>query len=292
MRTVGVSTFLAAMLIGSAQADVAISRDAARACAVTVSNEITAADAARVQSLLDCSDVQLWLSGPGGDARAAMVIGRWAREREAITAIDSDSHCYSSCALIFIGGVNRVNLGEIGLHRPYFAGAPLSEPEVARTVRAMLGDVRNYVEEMGVTSEFANVMVNTPPSEVRVYHHEIHSLVPETDPLFDEVKVARQARRYGITTDEYRRREQVTAEFCDIEDLERRGPGDVDPVALFLGCRELMYRGISQAEYQADSKAAWERCAGRAKETLGACWLEVILEPAPRRGEPATRAEP
>jgi hypothetical protein len=225
LKAIGTSAFVAAALIGSAQADVAIARDPSSECTVTVTNQITAADAARVQSSSSCSRVLLILSGPGGDARAAMTIGRWAREREAVSVVYENTYCYSSCALTFIGGVERANFGAIGLHRPYLAGAPLPEAEVAKNARTMLDQVRRYVEEMGVTSEFANAMVNTPPSEVRIYHYDITSLVPLTDPLFDEVKVARLARRFGITTEEFRKREQA-AEACPKGHVCPLAPGE------------------------------------------------------------------
>ncbi len=63
-----------------------------------------------------------------GDVGAAMDIGRWAREQQAWVGVVN--YCYSNCALVFIGGVERPNFGEVGLHRPYLAGAPRSDAEV------------------------------------------------------------------------------------------------------------------------------------------------------------------
>ena len=57
---------------------------------------------------------------PGGDVDAAMKIGQIIRENEWPVTVSGNSKCFSSCALIYIAGVSRMNVGVIGLHRPYF----------------------------------------------------------------------------------------------------------------------------------------------------------------------------
>ena len=56
-----------------------------------------------------------------------MQIGRLIRKYEVTVTVNEHAKCYSSCVLIFIAGVYRQSLGQIGLHRPFFAAAPQSQ---------------------------------------------------------------------------------------------------------------------------------------------------------------------
>jgi hypothetical protein len=42
------------------------------------------------------------------------------------------------------------------------------------------------------------------------------NLVPRFDPVYDEIRVSYEARKYGITTDEFRKREQETKRCGDV----------------------------------------------------------------------------
>lgn len=186
-------------------------------CEVRISGEITAADAEKLASS-DCANPFVTLyNSPGGDVRAGMKIGRWARDNQAPTSVDQNRYCYSTCALVFIGGVERFNLGVIGLHRPYLAGAPQPRETIPALVSAIRDEVRAYVSQMGARPEFASVMLETLPEQMRLYREaEIHDLVAERDAVYDEVEAARNARIYGTPTDEYRRRQQEADRECDI----------------------------------------------------------------------------
>lgn len=228
-------------------------------CFFNISGPIESADLATFKSA-DCSSddtVIIKLASPGGDVYTAMEIGRWARARNAVTMVDSigstDGRCYSSCALIYIGGVIRVNMGEVGLHRPYLAGPPLAATEVRAAVLQMISGVQEYVAEMGITPEFTHVMINTPPSAMRVFDGaEIIDLVPERDPMSDELRVAHDAAWYGLSTDEYRRREAESDDHCTLVDGR---------FAELKNCREAVRWGLSRSVYLQRVGNMWERCA-------------------------------
>jgi hypothetical protein len=58
-------------------------------------------------------------------------------------------------------------------------------------------------------------MINTPPGSMRVFSGEaILDYVPEVDPLYDELRVADEARTRGVTTDDFRRLEAKADRFC------------------------------------------------------------------------------
>jgi hypothetical protein len=118
--------------------------------------------------------------------------------------------------LIFIAGVRRtVFNGALGLHRPYLSALPQSRETVEKQVPLMLSMLKTYVNEMGITDNFYQQMVKTEPSRMAMYYLDDYTkLVPEIDPVYAEVEIARDARRYGITTSEMRQREQ-DAKSCD-----------------------------------------------------------------------------
>jgi len=137
-----------------------------------------------------------------------MAIGRLIRKYDGWTWINSK--CYSSYALILIEGVIRTNAyGELGLHRPYLASALKSRERVEKQVPLMFSTIKTYINEMGITDNFYQQMVNTEPSKMVVYkNNEFTNLFPEHDPVFDEVVTAVEARRHRITTSEERKRDQ------------------------------------------------------------------------------------
>jgi hypothetical protein len=181
------------------------------------------------------------LDSRGGDVFAAMQIGRLIRKYDGQTVIGWDSatgkdeKCYSSCALIFIAGVLRIISaeGSLGLHRPYLASVPQSRQAVEKQVPLILSLVKEYVAEMGITDNFYQQMVNTEPSQMVVYGTDLDAelvegrkalgmptwpsykqLIPENDPVHQEVEISYAARWYGVTTSEMRQREIDAEVVC------------------------------------------------------------------------------
>ena len=180
-----------------------------------ISGKITESDAKALQELsadLERDVFTVYLDSRGGDVLAAMQIGRLIRKYEGTTWIGRDVGdmpgtqlpiCYSSCALIFIAGVDRYSSGQLGLHRPLLASAPQSRQAVEEQVPLLLADVRQYITEMGITNSFYEQMVNTEPSQMIIYNEDNYEkLVPKNDPVNQEIEIAYQARHYGATTAE------------------------------------------------------------------------------------------
>jgi hypothetical protein len=199
---------------------------------------------------------EVFLNSTGGDVDAAMSIGRIVRRIDGFTRVERNAHCYSSCALIYIAGVDRyvgvdlLGTGLIGLHRPYFASFPQARAVIEREAPQMLQSLKRYIEEMGLSDSFYNQMVTTEPSSMVLYgdslcqrlractgssgYRDIYRLVPQRDPTFDEIEVAYDARWYGIDTAEMRRR-AAAAESCGIRDLD---------------CKMAAEWGLSMADYR------------------------------------------
>lgn len=234
-------------------------RDAKDDCHFWLSGEITEVD---LQSFTSSScgpsdGVLAWLvNSPGGDAQTAMAIGRWLRERNAKVFVPFQSFCHSSCALIYISGVWRINGGEIGLHRPYLGGAPLPAAEVRTAVESMLSHVSGYIAEMQVTPDFTNIMLNTPPAGMRVFPGDtIKSLVPEQDMFYDELSTAKQARVYGLTTEEYRRRDAEGDERC----FDHLSSTD-ETIWETIACKKAILWGLSVSVFKQRQVTVDERC--------------------------------
>jgi hypothetical protein len=219
-----------------------------------ISGTITERDANAFQQLsaeLERDDFNVQLDSPGGDVLAAMEIGRLIRKYDGFTKILWWRKCYSSCALIFIAGVQRfisrgfsapdtptgfTDGGQLGLHRPYLASTPQNRQTVEMQVPVMLAQVKQYVSEMGITDNFYQEMVNTEPSQMAVYKG-YSKLVPKYDPVYQEVEVAYRARSYGVTTSEMRRRE-IAAEACKKDEFDDDDCGEL----ILWGLSERLYR--------------------------------------------------
>jgi hypothetical protein len=211
--------------------------------------------------LKQTTGLTVWLNSVGGDVAAAMTIGRIIRHEEALVV--TLDRCFSSCALIYIAGVTRLNDydGLIGLHRPYLAADALSREAIERAAPLMLQRIKDYVREMGVSDAFYDAMVNTEVSDVRLYRgDEIYRLVPETDPTYDEIENAYEARRYGISVGEMRRRKSMVKQKCD---------------PLFSGwdnrvrharCEEAIYWGLDMATYERVTKKGFPECESSENE--------------------------
>ena len=259
LMTAMISLFVV-MGIGPSFAEVQLNLKAPAMPAMLVYGTISKSDGDYVvQHHADFSKVSgLWvfLNSSGGDVDAAMQIGRIIRDGEAFVTTQNNAKCFGSCALIYIAGVTRQNpSGVIGLHRPYLA-ASLSREAVERAAPIMLQRIKDYVREMGVSDAFYDAMVNTEVSEVRLYHGvEIKKLVSETDPTYDEIDNAYDARKYGVSAEEMRERKSIAKQKC--KPLFSDNPGALGRV---MDCEQATYWGLDEATYKRISKNGFPQC--------------------------------
>jgi len=204
--------------------------------------------------------ISVHLNSEGGDAVAAMRIGKIVREVWGNTDI-LFAKCYSACALVYISGIFRISSGgQLGLHRPYFSEQPQSDAEIEKNYPTVLATLHSYVTGMNVTDEFYSTMVNTPPEKMAVYSKDaLERLVPSSDPVIDEILASKQARVYGLTTAEYRRREQLVEARC--------GSGTYEEL---LDCSEPIMWGLEKAESNRRAALAKKACWATPTEELSA----------------------
>lgn len=273
MRVIGL-IFIVVLSTATVVADVRIKKDNQYIpLIITITGTISEDDAKQIEnasSELNNQNFIVDLDSRGGSLSAAIKIGRLIRKYDGATSITGK--CYSSCPLIFIGGVKRFMGGatSLGLHRPYFASDPQRRENIEKQFPDMLSMVKSYVAEMGITDNFYQQMVNTEPSKVAIYQFEdFTKLIPQIDPTYAEIQVAYDARKYGVTTSEMRRR-YADAESCD--------PGwgtvvfipDLDMIKLpnnseWANCKEARRWGLSQRVY-IDRAAKLKQCELNADE--------------------------
>jgi len=100
------------------------------------------------------------LAGPGGRIGTAFEINRMIRNRRLATRVDTG--CASACTIAFLGGNDRSISpnGRLGFHQGSFPG--LGPNDLYESNR----DMRRFLVASGVTPEFAQRVIDTPPNEI------------------------------------------------------------------------------------------------------------------------------
>lgn len=224
------------------RADVFVHHRTESSLFVDIAGTITSLDSKTFENVMqDLGSRRLYvrLDSVGGDVFAAMHIGRLIRKHDGVTIISVPSKCYSGCALLFIAGVMRHNLGELGLHRPYQVSVLQNRQTGEKQLPRMLALIKQYVTEMGIGESFYDQVVNTEHTKTAIYRIDnAANLVPEIDPGFLEVQFAHRARRYGMSPAQMREREREAEECLT---------GAVKEIAV---CQEATRWGLSVEVYR------------------------------------------
>jgi len=175
----------------------------------------------------------------GGDVERAIRIGRMLRELNAYIWINGS--CLSACVFILAGGVDRTVNGTVGVHRPYFSSLDRrsSPQDVVREVARIDALITNFLREMNLPIVLLDTMKGVGPSEIRVLSGGAlqSSGLNAPDPVFDELRTAHDAWRYGTNSAEIRRR-RVVSNRCHPQ-------GSYNYV-----CWQAVMYGLSESEYR------------------------------------------
>ena len=161
------------------------------------------------------------IASPGGDVNAAMQIGDLLRKTTA--TVVSNGPCHSACVFIAVGGVER-NLSGIGIHRPFFAQTQAKNfLDADQRYKKMMTAVRTYLNDMNISDDLLRIMIAVPPGEMQVLSSiEAKRIgINGMDPAWDEYITAREARAYGLTSAELRKRKAAIETQCGREELMR-----------------------------------------------------------------------
>jgi hypothetical protein len=165
------------------------------------------------------------LDSGGGDGRAAIAMGRMAREKNAHIFVKGT--CRSACVFLFAGGVYRdARAFALGIHRGRITRSapgvsavdanPLSDPKAKELLEFAEREAREYLEDMGVPKLF-DAMQKTPPSQMRLLRADE---AVELGLLgFDSAYLERQAAvvqsRYGISRQQMMDRSARVRDRCE-----------------------------------------------------------------------------
>lgn len=114
----------------------------------------------------------LFIRSPGGALGAALDMGKMLRDRGmSVVAFDL---CASACTYMVMGGVNRVvtKQAQYGVHQFSFDAASADPDKPMFTARdveahqAMVGDLADYADSMGVDPRVVVLASRTPPSSL------------------------------------------------------------------------------------------------------------------------------
>jgi hypothetical protein len=182
----------------------------------------------------------VYLNSPGGRVGPAMAIGRLMRQYQLEADVLENNDCASSCVLVLAGAITRVVDGRVGIHRPYFDTREIVD--VKQSTTRLENDTRAYFREMNVSTRLVNEMMTVPSNQIRwltsteITRFGLHG----TDPVFHEASVLSTMRQYGISRQEYERRDSLGETKCRrYLPREHVFQADYQP---WIDCKELIYR--------------------------------------------------
>lgn len=141
-----------------------------------------------------------YLNSPGGNAYAAMRLGRMLRDKNFDAFIFPESVCYSSCVYLLAAGNNKTVHGEVGIHRPYFTELPDSSSSIQEAMRKTLSDSKDYFSQMNIPESLAEEMYSVPPHEIKYLStSELRSFrLDQKDIIENEISSIDMADRLGV----------------------------------------------------------------------------------------------
>ncbi|MFM9972738.1 MAG: hypothetical protein ACKVQK_30545 [Burkholderiales bacterium] len=167
------------------------------------------------------------LDSVGGDGRAAIEMGRLAREKNAHIFVKGT--CRSACVLLFAGGVFRdARAFALGIHRGRITRSvagmgevetnPANDPKARELLEFAEREAREYLLEMGVPKLF-DAMQKTPSTQIRLLRSD------EANEMgllgFDQTYLEKQAAavkpRYAIDREQLIERSAKVRERCEQE---------------------------------------------------------------------------
>jgi len=116
----------------------------------------------------------LFIRSPGGALVAGVEMGRYLRER-GISVVAFDL-CAPACTYMMMGGLNRVvtREGKYGVHQFSFSDAsadpdkPVFTAKDVETHQAMVGELADYADSMGVDPRVVALASRTPPGDLTI----------------------------------------------------------------------------------------------------------------------------
>lgn len=191
--------------------------------------------------------VNLLLNSNGGDVEAAMRTGEFVRQKKLWTGVRQNNACASACVLVLVGGVHRINAGNIGLHRPFLDKYSNSESESRTTYEKNNRLILKYLNRMNITESLLKAMNLVPPGEMQWLtfqdDKQLHELnITGEDPVYADERDSANAKKWGISKKEYYLRQQRIESVC-AADARDAGPSNPDATRRYGKCMQDVLSG-------------------------------------------------
>lgn len=122
-----------------------------------LTDEIKAGDSFELRRALRYHKIDLIVtSSPGGNVYEGLQIASIINDKNLATYVPDAADCASACSMVFLGGVHRVAVGELGVHQFYSSSQTASDPERQDLTTALTQYTTGEI--IGILNEF-----NTPP---------------------------------------------------------------------------------------------------------------------------------
>jgi hypothetical protein len=168
----------------------------------------------------DCANgwLAIIFDSDGGNVYEAISIGKILRNNKIHAIVPMRSQCNSACVLAFAGAIRKDSYGPIGIHRPYFAkmDANLSINQIKAERDKINKAILEYFNQIDIPPSLLDLMLSIPPDKMKILNEDEVQLYRLTgvDANHDEFEVARMAKRYAITSSEYRAKNTQYSELC------------------------------------------------------------------------------
>jgi ATP-dependent protease ClpP protease subunit len=230
----------------------------------------------------------IYIHSSGGDVDEAINMGYMIKDNEFNVTIRSIDKCYSSCVLILAAGIKRnPTIAKIGIHRPYFQDLDekLSLNQIRQRRDLLKIKIRSYLEDMDIDPSLAELMLQTPPNEIKILNESelqrYRLSVPDAN--YEEREIAKQARFYNLTSSEYRKRDLTAADLCKQYNAKYdRFMNDISGnEEIRITCRESIIHNISWPEYEKRRSSSQFNCKDiNDRSELLRCYIK-FMNPKP-----------
>lgn len=220
-----------------------------RACGILIKGTIRQEDLSTLKKIINSVDKKrqiikttrgeykfygdVILDSSGGDVFTALAIGDLFYENQFLAVVKS---CSSSCVFILGSSIKRFvrPMGEVNIHRPYSVATERSYEQIKSDLANMERIAVSQFKRVGVSPDLWNAMMSVPPEKGRRLSVEEMNYfgLNRNDPAYDDARDSSEAKRLGITKQEYIRRKAIS-ERCFEEDTSGR-----NDVEIYLDCLE------------------------------------------------------
>lgn len=159
----------------------------------------------------------VWLDSTGGSVESSINIGRILRKHSARLTIGPEQVCMSSCVFLIAGCVTRTLLGKVGIHRPYNPNDQEGSIEGQKNKQNMLGEIiTKYLDEMNISKTLYEEMLHVSPGEIKILSNDDLDRfgLSRSDPYWEEASDIQNAKKFGLTRQEYIERNALIEKKC------------------------------------------------------------------------------